>query len=498
MVSTVTGLSLTAAPGPAAAADEQLDTARIQQVVQSFAGRAGYPGIAVAIIHGDQVVHVAGYGHDSSGAAMAANTPMPVASVSKSFTALAVMQLVEAGKIALDAPAQQYLPYLQLADPRGAQITVRELLNHTSGITDRTLAEKSLPQPDSLADAVHRARSATLATDPGTKYAYTNTNYHLAGRLVEVVSGQPFAAYLHDHVFAPLGMTDSTSIDQTPRDLPSQVRAGYLYAYGATVPVTEPKRFVAGSDGVITTAQDMARWLIMQSRGGVAANGTRLVSAASAAAMHMRGSPGSTYGMGWEQDGHGRVRHNGVWFTYTASHLLLPSGWGIAVLGNSGLGLANEGTDQLADALALLVTGGQPSAPAPIRLVTDLVLAGLTLLSVALGVRRLRRTRAWAAKARRRPRWLTVLRLLPRVVPALLLVGLPDALGLWYAGGRDITFRQLCYAALPLVLWAAVAAAMNLGTLATRVMALLRLRRPADAATVATTLSTQVAAGQRR
>nr|WP_233601063.1 serine hydrolase domain-containing protein [Micromonospora solifontis] len=265
---------------------------------------------------------------------------------------------------------------------------------------------------------MRRTRSATLAADPGTRYAYTNTNYHLAGRLVEVVSGQPFAAYLHDHVFAPLGMTASVGIDQAPRDLPPQVRAGYVYAYGATVPVAEPKRFVAGSDGVISTARDLARWLITQSRGGVAADGTRLVSAASAAAMHTPGGPGSTYGMGWDRDEHGWVRHNGVWFTYTASQLLLPSGWGIAVLGNSGLGLANEGTDQLADALAQLV-----------------------------------------------------------------------------AGGRDITFGQLCHAALPLVLWAAVAAAMNLATLATRVVAVLRLRRPADAATVTGAQPTPTAAG---
>ena len=158
-----------------------------------FADHGGYPGVAIAITKGDQVVQVGGYGHDSSGAAVTATTPMPVASVSKSFTALAVMQLVEAGKVALDAPVRQYLPDFRIADPRGARITVRQLLNQTSGISDGTLPEKSLPQPDSLAAAVVRARAATLAAEPGTKHVYTNTNYHLAARLVEVVAGEPFA-----------------------------------------------------------------------------------------------------------------------------------------------------------------------------------------------------------------------------------------------------------------------------------------------------------------
>jgi CubicO group peptidase (beta-lactamase class C family) len=94
---------------------------------------------------------------------------MPVASVSKSFTALAVMQLAEAGKVALDTPVRDYLPDFRLADPRGPRITVRELLNQTSGVTDGTLPEKSLPQPQTPADAVTRAREATPTAEPGLR-----------------------------------------------------------------------------------------------------------------------------------------------------------------------------------------------------------------------------------------------------------------------------------------------------------------------------------------
>jgi len=403
---------------------------------------------------------------------------MPIASLSKSFTALAVMQLVEERKVTLDAQVRDYLPDFQVADPRGVRITVRQLLNQTSGITDRTLREKSLPQPDSLAAAVVRARAATLASEPGTRHAYTNTNYHLAARLVEVVAGEPFASYLRRHVFEPLGMSDSTTIDVTPRSLPRNVRQGYGYAYGASIAAAEPKRFVNGSDGVITTAQDLARWLVVQDNAGLAANGTRLVSAQSMAAMHTSSDRRWTYGMGWDTDSDGRVHHDGIWFTYTASALLLPSGYGIAVLGNSGFSLANGGTDQLADELATLVQdGGSAAPPAPTRLIVDLVLAALTAMSALLGVRRLRSTPAWAARASEWPPWQPLLRLLPRLAPLVILLALPYLLGAIVGGGRDITFRQVTYTAPTLVGWSAVAAAMNAASLATRLVALTRRRR---------------------
>ncbi|MBF9130652.1 beta-lactamase family protein [Plantactinospora sp. S1510] len=478
-------------PGTASAKQEP-DAAAIERAVSAYAGRAAYPGIAVTITKGSQVLYAGGYGHDSAGAAVTATTPMPAASVSKSFTALAVMQLVEAGKVTLESPVRDYLPDFRIADPRGAQITVRQLLDQTSGITDSTLPEKSLPQPDSLAGAATRARSATLAVEPGTRHFYTNTNYHLAARLVEVVAGEPFTDYLRRHVFEPIGMGATTTINQTPRDLPRDVRKGHVYAYGASIPAVEPKRFVNGSDGVISTASDMAKWLIVQSNAGLAANGTRLVSATSIASMHTSSDPRWTYGMGWDTDRKGRVNHSGIWFTYTADTLLLPDGYGIAVIGNSGIGLANEGISPLADELATLVTGGEPSTGAPVRLIVDLTLAGLTLLSLLLGIRNLRRARIWADRFATRPPWRLALRLLPRLTPLALLVVLPDLLGRIVGGGRDITFIQLCYYSIALVSWTAVAAVLNASVLTARIVALSRPRPARDAP--ATNTSPQLAA----
>jgi hypothetical protein len=115
-----------------------------------------------------------------------------------------------------------------------------------------------------------------------------------------------------------------------------------------------------------------------------------------------------------------------------------------------------------------------------VRLIVDLTLGGLTLLSLFLGVRNLRRTRAWADWLVARPSWRLVLRLLPRLIPLALLVTLPDLLGLLVGGGRDITFIQLCYYSVGLVTWTAVATVMNISVLTARVVVLSRLRRLAE------------------
>lgn len=466
----------------AASADQGIDAGAVDRFVADFADNAAYPGVAVAITRGDRVLHVSGYGHGPADSAVTATTPMPIASVSKSFTSLAVMQLVEAGKVELDRPLRQYVPDFRIADDRGATITVRQLLNQTSGITDGTLPEKSLDQPDTLAGAVERARQATLATEPGTEYSYSNTNYHLAARLVEVVADEPFADYLRRHVFEPAGMLATTTIDLAPRDVPDTVAKGHAYAYGASVPVEEPERFVAGSDGVISTARDMARWLVVQSNGGVSADGTRLVSAESITAMHSTSDSRSSYALGWETEPDGWVRHSGIWFTHTAGELLTPSGYGIAVMTNSGVALGNEGTAGLEDGLATLLEGGDPEVGSPMRLILDLALAGLTLLSLALGIRGLRGGRRWARRHGARPAWQLVARSLPRLVPLAILVTLPDLVASFIAGGRDLTYLQFACYSTALVVWVLVSSLLNLGVVATRVLAITALRRSPAAA----------------
>ncbi|NKE59485.1 beta-lactamase family protein [Lentzea sp. PSKA42] len=388
--------------------------------VSSYTAEASFPGVAVAITKGDQVIAVEGYGHDSTGAPITGNSKMAIASVSKSFTALAVRQLADAGKIDLDRPVFD------------SRVTARQLLSHTSGISDRTLPEKSLPQPNTPAEAVERAREALRSAVPDGEFRYTNTNYHLAARLVELASGEKFNDYLRAHVFEPLGMRDTVAIDMTPRDLPQDYRKGHGYAYGFSVPLAETDRFVSGSDGVISTAADMAKWLAAQK------------------------TLAPQDGMGWKADSQGRLRHSGIWFTGTAGQLLTSSGYGIAVMSNSGVTLGNEGTYELENGIADILDGKTPPEPSSYRLLIDLVLAALTLLSVALCVRALRRPR------RLHKAWQVL-----RFVPLGVLLASPALLGLLY-GGRDMSFYQLMHYSLPLVVWLGVSSVMNISVAVVR------------------------------
>jgi CubicO group peptidase (beta-lactamase class C family) len=422
--------------------------------VRAYLDHTGLPGAAVAVTRGADVVRVAGYGHDAAGTPITASTRLPIASLSKSMTAFAVLQLAEAGRIGLDEPVTRSLPEFRLADPRGARITVRMLLDQTSGMADSAFPDLKLPQPHTLAEAVERLRDAGLADEPGAKFHYHNPNYEVAARIVEVVAGQPFAEYLRTRLFGPLGMTSSTTVDEPPTDLsPGSVRA-----FGFKVPVTEPDWFTGGSHGVLSTAEDLARWLVAQRDGGGA------LSPSSVALAHTP-APGRDYAFGWGTYRPGQLSHNGEWFSHTAAQILLPDGYGIVVLA-TGLALDND-ADTLAQGLATLVQGGSPEPTLPAGVVADRVLAGLMLLSLLLAALGVVHARRWAA---RRGGWGPVpLRLLPCLLPGLVLVFLPDLMSVVFAG-RQGTFGQILY------VWPGVVGWLGFATLCALVVVIARVR----------------------
>lgn len=443
---------LLATPASAAPARESIDG-----YVRAYLDHTGLPGAAVAVTHGADVVRVAGYGHDAAGAPITASTRLPIASLSKSMTAFAVLQLVDAGRVGLDEPVTRYLPEFRLADPRGARITVRMLLDQTSGMADSAFPDLTLPQPHTLADAVSRLRDAGLADEPGAKFHYHNPNYEVAARIVEVVAGQPFAGYLRTRLFAPLGMSSSSTVDSPPADL----SPGYVRAFGFAVPVTEPDWFTGGSHGVLSTATDLARWLIAQRDGG------GVLSPASVALAHTP-APGRDYAFGWGAYRPGQLSHNGEWFSHTAAQILLPGGYGVTVLATTGLALDND-ADSLAQGLATLVQGGTPELALPAGVVADRVLAGLILLSVVLAVLGVRHARRWAA--RRTSWWRAGLRLLPSLLPAVVLALLPELMSVVFAG-RQGTFGQLLYVWPGVVSWLAAATLCALVVSAARIRVL--------------------------
>src|SRR5215472_17273640 len=266
------------------------DVARIDAFVSSQMQAQRIPRLSLGIVQGDQIVHLHGFGAaDATGRQVTSQTPFIIGSMSKSFTALAVMQLVEAGKVDLDAPVQRYLPWFRVADPAAsARITVHQLLNQTSGIpanSENELKEGFLSTGnETLEQYVRGLKTLALDRPVGASFEYANTNYSVLGLIVQVVSGQSYESYVQQHIFAPLQMSQSFASEQDARR--DGLAQGYQVWFGVPVPTALPSpRDLLPAGYLISTAEDMAHYLIAQLNGGRFGD-TAVLSAAGMATLH--------------------------------------------------------------------------------------------------------------------------------------------------------------------------------------------------------------------
>ncbi|WP_327088927.1 beta-lactamase family protein [Nonomuraea sp. NBC_01738] len=448
-----------------------LNAGAIDKYVRDYVERTGLPGAAVAVTKGDQIVRVAGYGHTAKGEAITESTPMPLASLSKSFTAVGVLRLVDEGKIDLDAPVRSYLPEFTLADSRSAKITVRQLLQQTSGMSDRSFPELALDAPATLKDAVGMLRSYPLAGDPGAKMAYHNPNFAVAARLVEVVAGVPFADYMAASVFRPLGMASSKTVNTTT-ELPGEA-AGYIRAYGQILERSQPTWFINGGAGVVSTADDLGRWLAAQNGGG------RVMTDKLLKTTHTpSGVAESTYAMGWTAGktlgGAPQLRHTGWLLTHNAAQTLLPdSKYGIAVVTNTGM-VSGDDALLISDGLIDILEGRSDSVQEPFTLSADYWLAGVSALVLGLGVMGVLRSGRWAHRREGKAVWRVGVRLVPYLVPIAFFFGLADLFGV--VMNRAGTLEQITYVWLALYVFAAAGALSSAAVLLSRLVRLIRSR----------------------
>jgi len=256
-------LATTTAPALTHPASSSLEE-KVDAYIKETMDRLPIPGIAVGIVKGDRVLYIQGYGiANTNGDPVTPQTPFPMASVTKTFTALAVQQLANAGKISLDRPVQTYLPEFQLAD-KGAStsITIRHLLDHTSGITTIEGTQPYLHSPDTTFDAALKQLSrSTPGHTPGEQFEYSNWNYILLGEIISLTSGQPYVEYMQRNILDPLEMSHSTFADH--HTLPNAA-TGNLIVFGASVPYDEPYLPVTMSAGHLTsTVEDMTHYLVI-------------------------------------------------------------------------------------------------------------------------------------------------------------------------------------------------------------------------------------------
>ncbi|MGE5264262.1 MAG: serine hydrolase domain-containing protein, partial [Acidobacteriota bacterium] len=378
------------------------------------------PGASLAIVEGDKIVHRRGFGKARPGGeAPTPQTPFFIGSLTKSFTALAVMQLVEAGKIELDAPVQRYLPWFRVADPQASsQMTVRHLLYQTGSLPTSS-GEITMADFDDRPDATERqarALSTLKLTRPvGSAFEYSNTNYNLLGLIVQAASGECYAHYVQNHIFAPLDM--SHSYTSPVRAKQNGLAVGHRYWFA--VPFAAPNIPVPGgslpSGQLISSAEDMAHYLISHLNGGRYED-AQILSGAGIDEMHRgvaefkeMGLSFGQYGMGWIVDKIGQtslVWHNGTLPHFFAFMALLPEQKkGVVLLFNADQHWMSPVISDLGGGVAALLAGEQPT-PFPFVGIIPWILRGQLLipaLQIAGVAGTLRRLRRWRLDPECRP-----------------------------------------------------------------------------------------------
>ena len=323
--------------------------------VEALRQATGVPGMSVAIVENGVPTLVRGYGIRKLGSPerVDASTIFPTGSTGKAFTVAALATLVDAGKLSWDDKVTDRLPGFQMYDPWVTrEMTIRDLLVHRSGLG---LGEGDLlfvPRTNlSRAESVRRLRYLKPATSFRSGYAYDNVLYMVAGQLIEAVTGQTWEDYVRQHVFAPAGMTHSTTGSEerfasADRAFPHARTSGAIRGIGVQALLDERDelgRNAAPAGGLAVSADDFAKWLALQLAHGQLPSGGRLFSEAAHDAMWhpevlqpVSPLPGSlkpteplfdTYALGWDiKDYHGVriVSHGGAVLGYQSVVAMIP------------------------------------------------------------------------------------------------------------------------------------------------------------------------------
>lgn len=333
-----------------------LPTAAPQDSIDDFIDRemprSGVPGLAYAVVTDGEVTSVAARGVVRKGDAtqVTPDTPFLTGSVSKGFTALAVMQLVEAGEVDLDTEVSRYLDSFA-GRPAGA-VTVRQLLDHTSGFSTlqgNTAHTDGDGGKDELERRVDRLAEVSPAHRPDETWEYSNANYLVLGRLVEVVSGQDYQSYVTSHILEPVGMTHSFVADGAVHD---SMATGHRPWFGTKRPLGEnaPSRGMAPAGGIVASAGDLARYLQMMMNG----EDDVVTAEDKAQMMQSAGATSPYYGFGWYVDpSNHTVWHTGTSPGFESLAMMSPStNRAVVVLVNGGSGVGFGETTELLKGVA--------------------------------------------------------------------------------------------------------------------------------------------------
>lgn len=320
----------------------------VDSLIRGYIQEENLPGLAVVITRGEEIVYIDGYGVASinTGAPVTPQTIFDLASVTKSFTAVGVLLLWDKGLIDLDRPVQYYLSDFKLnnADDT-AKITVRQLLNQTSGLSPVSTEPLTYYDGnDAMSEMLAGLGEVRLNNTPGETFEYTNLNYAILGALVEEVSGMPFEAYMQQAVLDPLGLTNTTFY---PEIAAQKDRATGHQLFFGNIVARDSKVYRSGSSvgWAMSCVEDLGKWLMLNINGG-RLGGEQLIPERVIEEVQKAGvffeldEMEVGYGMGWFSgevaDSVDALWHGGDTLSFLAEMIIVPEEeLGVVVLVNS-------------------------------------------------------------------------------------------------------------------------------------------------------------------
>ncbi len=444
----------------AAAGPVVIDIAEIDRFIEQEMQVSRIPGLALGIVYQGELVYVKGYGTAGNSRPVNAQTPFIIGSVSKSFTALAAMQLVEENILELDRPVRDYLPWFTMSgDYNSGDITVRHLLVQTSGIPNEagvtSLARSSIK---TMEEEVRALSEVPLVGKPGERYIYSNANFNILGLLIDSVGEKSYTRHVQEYIFDPLGM-DNSHLSRSD-GLEAGMADGYTIICG--FPVAGAVQYLDNSLAagfIISTAEDMCRYLLMYLNRG-SYEGNTILSGTALTELFQPGNVvdgESNYAMGLvviEDRDVTRIMHDGATQGFNSGMVFSPEEeWGVIVLTNVGT-LIELPAMPLAIGVGDLIRGETPDTGAKASrnfyLIGLAVIAGLLILTIRSVILL---PRKWAVKIKtNRPQGFLpiVLRL---VLPIILEAALPLAVFLIVPSGAGFPVWRLLGLYHPDLVW---------------------------------------------
>jgi CubicO group peptidase (beta-lactamase class C family) len=337
------------------------DKVRVGRIVAGVMEQRLMPSSSIAVVQGGKLAYTHAYGLAHLDPVVLATPEMrySIGSVSKQFTAAAILLLEEKGKLSIDDAVGKYVPGLT----RGNEVTIRQILSHTSGYQDywpEDYLMTPMMKPATAQQILNDWAKKPLDFDPGTQWQYSNTNYVIAGLIVEKVSGQKLMDFLVEHIFRPLGMKsvwDSDEAKLTETDATAYIRA----ALGPLRPAPKEGRgwmFAAGE--LAMTPHDLALWdESMIARSVLSADSYKEMFTE----VKLKDGKSSHYGLGVfvrDMNGHRMIEHSGEVTGFVSENIVMPDdGVAVVVLTNH----MASGASQIARLINSALTGtGNESA----------------------------------------------------------------------------------------------------------------------------------------